>query len=880
MSTATGGSAAPHGDADGSGGATQRAIPSPPRWQLALAQHPMYLLIREDERCAERTPPWGEPTIERYIERLRDNLRLVEGNASLRVGFEWSGLELELLAVDAPDVVASLRRLAQSADVCFYNGTYSQPHLQVLTAEANLRQFELGRASYLSLGLPPPVTYLHQESSLHDQLPQLLRAFAYRHAVLPGFTVRIELTAGTAELCYVESSGMRVLDGDDFLEWQGLDGTTLPMYMGLHERQDPPWRRREAMLGLLRVPAIVIDMPDLTAIDEAWLAHRPEQLVLLEDALDERLRAAPPRARARFWSGWSYLEGIHAEALIRADRSICSQLWRTEGTQALAWLLGGGEPPSCEEAWRALARAQHHDVHCFCGPDLRRAAMARLEALAAELHRAEAEGVGAIAAHLSVPPGDGEAILAINATPHPIRTMLDVPCEGGRIFDAAGVEVPAERAAGSEQSTRFLAKLSGFGYRVYRARRDGTGITDAVSATSEAVEFDNATYRIVLQPDGVIDSLQLVGGGERLLERGNLLTGTDSTGHDTHQHATPAFIDHDNARWAASEQAANTLGADAGGAAARAAPERFDLPAAVRGPERVFRPEAAAAVRRTPLGLSLSVAGSLGAGITAAVTVRCYHDLARLDITWRLDCELASVGNFFDDDSKLVSRWTPAFDGQPAHDIPFGVVSERHGRPFLATSWVDWSDERAGFALLHRGTPKHWSAERELAMLLAWGEDTDAFGNRDGLHRWFKPFDYRLQGVHTLEMALFPHAGDWRNGVEEAARGYAGLAAALPVPAGDGPLPSELALLTIEDPAVAATGVRVADGRLTVNLFERLGQQTRVKARTARLRRATLSSLRGETIAQLDPHQIGTLRFEPGGEEPGVPDVPAVESRR
>ncbi len=31
-------------------------------WKLALAQHPMYLIIREDSQCAERTPPCGEPT--------------------------------------------------------------------------------------------------------------------------------------------------------------------------------------------------------------------------------------------------------------------------------------------------------------------------------------------------------------------------------------------------------------------------------------------------------------------------------------------------------------------------------------------------------------------------------------------------------------------------------------------------------------------------------------------------------------------------------------------------------------------------------------------------------------------------------------------------
>ena len=48
------------------------------KWELSLAQHPMYMLIREDTTCAERTPPWGAPTIEAYIKRVRENLAALE----------------------------------------------------------------------------------------------------------------------------------------------------------------------------------------------------------------------------------------------------------------------------------------------------------------------------------------------------------------------------------------------------------------------------------------------------------------------------------------------------------------------------------------------------------------------------------------------------------------------------------------------------------------------------------------------------------------------------------------------------------------------------------------------------------------------------------
>src|SRR5438128_631271 len=111
----------------------------------------MYLIIREDDGCAERTPPWGAPDIGSYIERLRQNLVVLRANPQLKVGFEWSGLELELLAEDAPDVLDEMLALAQAGQVAFYNGTYSQPHLQTLSAEANYRQFEFGARVYREL---------------------------------------------------------------------------------------------------------------------------------------------------------------------------------------------------------------------------------------------------------------------------------------------------------------------------------------------------------------------------------------------------------------------------------------------------------------------------------------------------------------------------------------------------------------------------------------------------------------------------------------------------------------------------------------------------------------------------------------------------------
>ena len=70
---------------------------------LALVQPPMYLLMEEDTQCAERTPPWGAPDIGTYIGPLRGNLATLRDTPGLKLGYEWSALELERLSEWAPD---------------------------------------------------------------------------------------------------------------------------------------------------------------------------------------------------------------------------------------------------------------------------------------------------------------------------------------------------------------------------------------------------------------------------------------------------------------------------------------------------------------------------------------------------------------------------------------------------------------------------------------------------------------------------------------------------------------------------------------------------------------------------------------------------------
>jgi hypothetical protein len=798
----------------------------------------MYLLIAEDFECAERTPPWGESTIEAYIERVRRNLSFVSAHSAVKIGYEWSGVELEMLARDAPDVIKELQELEAQGRVTFYNGTYAQPHLQMLTSEANVRQFEEGLAVYRRLGLPTPVTYAHQESSLHDQVPQMLAAFGLEFGALPGFSCMFAMGSG-AEFNYLEHDGLRVLEGDEFVSWEGLDGTCVPFYLGRHERQDREWRRRESLVGLLHIPPVLVDIPDLVGMDDAWLARHSEELfVLLDEALKERVAVAPPRVRARIWSGWSYLEGIRAEELCRVDRQAEDTLARAEALGAIASSVSGFVPNGLGDSWARVLKGQHHDAYCFSAPALRAQSIEQIRAAEATAAKEEERAASALVGLVRTTAQEGQPILVVNPLPHPVRTIVEVGSSlGQEIVDGSGQACPSD-GGGPGGRTRFVAELDGLGWRVYFARRSEAVSAQAVQPTAP-VRFKNSFYGVEIEADGRISSLRLAGIGVDLVARdagGNVVTATDSRGVSPCRRG-PADL------------------------------KRLEWQPPELGPPISFVPSGPPTVRRTPLGLSFGVSGAVGSETEAQLSIECYMDIARIDITWTFEFSDASIGTFFDDESKLVLRWGFGFDGDLTHDIPFGTVAARTGRPILPTQWADWSNESYGLAQIHAGTGKQWMTDRTLSTLVAWGEETDAIGNRFELTRWSKCFDQRLRGTHTIRTAIYPHVGSWRAGVIEAARSFRRLVAAYPVERHDGVLEPEVTLLKFPASDVSATSVQAEGSGLSVRLYEHHGKTSGVPTVTDGLVRDLLRSLSGEKIEALGPFQIGRLSLVPGGRD-------------
>jgi hypothetical protein len=409
------------------------------------------------------------------------------------------------------------------------------------------------------------------------------------------------------------------------------------------------------------------------------------------------------------------------------------------------------------------------------------------------------------------------------------------------IINSRGEAVAAEVISGTDgmATVKFLAAASGFGYETYWIREGEP--TSQETETDEALVFENVYYRATVQPDGTLTSLVILPSGAELLANGplagNQLMATDSTGLSP--KLSPNLINR----------------------------PQWQIPAT--GAELHWKPLSPAKLRRSPLGLAVSVSGQLGEQVRASLAINFYYELQRIDFTYAFDFDMASIGVFYLDETKLRVNWPLAFRGVIQHDIPFGAKQTCEERPIHPTSWVDVSDGEKGLAYLHQGTFKHWVKDNTLVNLFAWGEETNAIGDRMGRENWAKCFDQRLRGRHTIHSALYPHAGDWRAaGLPAAARIYAMPPVGCIVELHDGHLPSCLRLLQLTESGVMSTGIRTDDTQIICRLYAFSDKTVPVSIEADRLRVSSLQTLAGEPVSELRPFQIGMLTLQPAEVQP------------
>ena len=480
-------------------------------WMLVIGQHPMYLLIDEDRGeppVGERIPPWGAKNKEGYVERVKRNLSSLAEIDQLKINYQWSAVELEHMCEHFGDIYEKMKEFYRKGQLDFVDGSYSQAHLQVLTSESNWRQFEYGQKVYKDLFDKNVDIYARQETGLHDQVPQLLKKFGYNFAAMPAFHAAMELVSGKFELV-VQEGLFEPVAGDDFVNWIGLDKSTVPLYTNIALGWGSIRRAYELQQDMYSAPKIISIFPDMDEVPQQVFEDYSSLFdwVLLSEGLEKRYQAAPPRGSARFYCYWSYLEGVWAEELMRTMRKAEDAAGLAEQVYCMGKLAGVDVDKSkdIENVWKTILKSQHHDISWIEVTDLKRKSINRMKKATENCNQMMAD----VSKKLIEPDADSMAVF--NGLPTARKCLVTL--EGKQSLKGS------EFQQFKDQSIGFVDTPAG-GFKAFKLKADAPSSNRG--PLPEKIKTNH--YSVELTDQGLMKQIT-TSDGKKLLKTGDYLGG-------------------------------------------------------------------------------------------------------------------------------------------------------------------------------------------------------------------------------------------------------------------------------------------------------------------------------------------------------------------
>ena len=850
-------------------------------WIWICVQHPMPLLVQDRgvPDVLERIPPWGDPDLPSYLQKFRDVFDSMHEYPDFRMDFEISAREMEDVVEADPDIADRMAALMKEGSLGLIGGDYSQAHYHVYGPESCIRQISIGLRVFKEMFDYPIDVFFHQETGIHEQLPQILKAFGYTVAVPPRFPWAIQFLDGDLPELSSHYGTVEFVNGDEFVNWRGLDGTEIPLYLSMpapsqsdeiievfqkHGNPDvkkeifeggpSPFEQfieRERQKHPVTVPPLLIENPDMKRFSEDYFLKRGRhcRFSLMGNALKERLSQCPPVSSARLYPYWAYIEGVWAEQLSRANRKAETAAVQAESLRWIGAFLTGEvkegsakrDPLSTsgsgsldeasrriERIWKQILSSQHHDIYWIETTDLKRKALSWLEQARMESETLSREALESIAAGVNTGKGREErAVILFNPTPHrrqgvnwiELSELGDDPVQ---LSTLDGSPVPSQTVtmqAGGETVVRRLlveSEVPGLGYRTYAAAAEETAPVIA-GVQKDRYEFENSAYRVRLEANGIFHSLFNKSADAEML-----------CSDEVHGNEIRGILE--------------------GGEAV--------------GNRKV---DAEAGWTRGKIADTFTTRYNLSA-IAVWQHILFYHNANHMDFFLTLDFgdKGMTLGDFWKDGEKLNVYWPFVHGVKFHHDIPFGVTEAREGRPLYCTSWIDASTEKGGVTYLNRGTTKHWLQNDVLANVLAWGGNW--FSNRHpGIWEYVRKYDIRLYGKHTLEYTIYVHGDECLNGlVPLTAEAFGSPLKAIQTSSHSGVLAESDGIMTIGAENIVTTAVsRDPDsGDLYCRCFESCGRETSLEQLGIDSRhRVELFGFRGEKIQSIRPYQIFEMHF-------------------
>ena len=476
------------------------------------------------------------------IDRL---IRIMDSDPAFRhFHFDGQTVVLEDYLEVRPEREEDLRRLIRAGRIAV-GPWYVLPDEFLVSGESLIRNLQFGIRIAARFGQVMWSGYLPDQFGHISQMPQLLRGFGIRSAVVwRGLeyekTVHNEFVwegpdgsrvlgihlpprgyGGVINLSADLASGLeRVQRALEFLVPRAASGYVLLMNGDDHAFPDP---------GIPEFIAAAAEQLDRVRIRQSSLT----EFIAAVEARVDPAKLAVVTGELSSTRDTRVLQSVYSSRMPikRMNRECEDELvgW-AEPTSAFVTLLGRESPRGeLRTAWKWLLRNHPHDSIGGCSVDAVHREMETRFAWSGQIARGVSAGnLEAIAAAVDT-HGD-TAVVAFNPTNFPgdqvVEVELPEPLPAGPVHgvDPDGGEVPAEFIAPTR--VRFLAAdLPAFGYAAYRiAPGKCPSTADELMGSGNGIE--NAYYRVELAADGTItirdkESREVYSGGLRFEDRGD-----------------------------------------------------------------------------------------------------------------------------------------------------------------------------------------------------------------------------------------------------------------------------------------------------------------------------------------------------------------------
>jgi alpha-mannosidase len=788
---------------------------------------------------------WGREHFLKYVHSAVDWLDRYPG---FKIGLDNEAYTYDQLAEQDPSALAEIRTYLAKYRGRFGIGTctYGQPLSVFVNEESNIRQMEYALAADRKYFGCAPDVYLMSEHAMHAQMPQILRGFGFRgaimrtHFMMYGYNPTFDVPLGW---------------------WVGLDGSriaTVPTYKGegaefgrttvdnwiltRYPSRDAPKSPADFRKEFGRIQPLLASRADDSGLRREELVKEYEgkpgyQWVLLEELLAlfpaprEELRTAANDFVVRM--PWGYC----GNEIWNMSRAAEVAVLTAERIAALAALAGAD---SCEsdldKAWKNLLVAQHHDIQ-ICGllADARKFLPESLR-LSQEVARRSLQQIAS-----RMVGSDPQKLVVFNPVSWQRQAWTEAPVALPKGYARnlqvwrEGKVVPSAILSGDSYSDgtlrearlAVLADLDGLSAGAFELRP--APARDAALGDLGGVQIDNANltlttpfWQVRFHPDGGLSSWKDKRSGEEFLRPG------------TEGAFCAARIDGQESR----SKGHWVLEPARGGSAWVVAREN----------------------------------GLIGA-IPYTLEMKFYRENPRVDCWMRFRFSGEKIGRVTDNErdaasafvheEKLRFKMFPAVRDAPVgiRDLPF-AVSETTDRYINGLYWTALADAGKGIAVFNKGT---MGAVREkdggFSIPLAYAAYY-VWGTR------------MLSGDFVYEFALYPFTGPWtaadlpRHALEYNFP-FVGAAA----PPGGGSLGETFRPIRVESSDALVSALYGRDGKTFLRMYEYRGTPGKAALHGAAGRlHVTEVDLGGRgtgvpaDVLSFRPWEIKTVRVEHAGE--------------